>query len=292
MVVFLITTVGGCQFFFFFTDLIGRDGGIPLSRLWGAVKCPDLAQKGRASTRQGDRAPTSYEALMPNLVEEQFDVEVLDMTRAAAEKLACILSRHKSLQQRIHQEAAHMDSDQDEEAPWQLSFEVFDLNLQLQVMRSTTATLLKDKGAGAEKLEQVHARARLVLDSSNEAKWDPQEERRLWLRKLGQHMEPYARAPQEKETPPSKNPSAHTAHTDYYSPHSTENGAGGDFESQRHELSLLDLSVESRTALSQSSPSKTRRPDGARAGSGLAYLQAHYPTRRHWSLNNTLDDVQ
>lgn len=35
-----------------------------------------------------------------------------------------------------------MEPDRDEEAPWQLSFEVFDLTLQLEVVRSSTATVL------------------------------------------------------------------------------------------------------------------------------------------------------
>ena len=59
---------------------------------------------------------------------------------------------------------------------------------------------------------QVHARARLVLDSANDSIWDPQEERRQWLRKRERQMEPYARAPNSSSR--SDEPAFSSSHAD------------------------------------------------------------------------------
>eukprot|EP00802_Teleaulax_amphioxeia_P004927 Tamp_04931.p3 GENE.Tamp_04931~~Tamp_04931.p3 ORF type:complete len:271 (-),score=29.17 Tamp_04931:293-1105(-) len=238
---------------------------------------------GRDLGSRGGVDSSSYRALLPNLVYEQFQVEVLGMSRAAGQKLASITKRHAALQERIRHEAQNMEPDRDEEAPWQLSFEVFDLTLQLEVVRSSTATVLTRKSYEAHKLEQVHQRARSVLDSSTERIWDPQEERRQWLRKRHEQMEPYARDPAD--------------HSNVQVPVDLSKKEGGDDERgrdvqtpdvernglARHDLSaVLNLSVSSPPP--HSSPSNTRRAaNGARAGSGLAYLQSHYPARRRWS---------
>jgi hypothetical protein len=76
----------------FLTDLIDRNDRITLSRMWAAIKCPDLRDGGQSS---------SLEALVPNLTQSQFEADVLDMSRTAAQQLRSIARRNICLQQKI-----------------------------------------------------------------------------------------------------------------------------------------------------------------------------------------------
>ncbi len=74
----------------FLTDLIDRNDRITLSRMWAAIKCPDLQDES-----------SSLEALVPNLTQSQFEADVLDMSRTAAQQLRSIARRNICLQQKI-----------------------------------------------------------------------------------------------------------------------------------------------------------------------------------------------
>ena len=76
----------------FLTYLIDRNDRITLSRMWAAIKCPDLQDGGASS---------SLEALAPNLTQSQFEADVLDMSRTAAQQLRSIARRNICLQQKI-----------------------------------------------------------------------------------------------------------------------------------------------------------------------------------------------
>jgi hypothetical protein len=170
------------QILAFLTDLIDKNDRITLSRLWTAIKCPDLPKDVQSipsmtfwhpsavtGALKDGHPSSSLKELVPNLTQSQFEADILDISLTAAKQLSSISKRNKCLQQNIKQVvdlssctkqrasiSSCKDQHQDSEAPWYLSFNMLDLSLQLETVRATLATRMQEKENALERLRQIH----------------------------------------------------------------------------------------------------------------------------------------
>jgi hypothetical protein len=145
---------------------------IGLSSLWIALMCPDLEGQADGDEENGERGffrasadsmhvgeGEGYQFYMPNLTQSQFHVEVLGMSRAAAERLSSVYGRLEQLQAAVDREdeAAHS-------ADVRLNFgdltkahaEYEELSVALERARAATATEARRTQAAAKRLSMVH----------------------------------------------------------------------------------------------------------------------------------------
>ena len=144
---------------------------IGLSSLWIALMCPDLEGQVDAYEEDGerrfDRASADglhdgegegYQFYMPNLTQSQFHVEVLDMSRAAAERLSSVYGRLDELEAAVEREekATHgEDVRLNMGSPTKLHAEYQELSMALERARATTATEARRTQASAKRLSMV-----------------------------------------------------------------------------------------------------------------------------------------